>query len=78
MTISLRPGVERPEKLILAPVSSAAMAPVAQENDPARTCAVCRREKSIRGVWYLMPPGNVATPFMCESCFAQHGLVRAA
>lgn len=53
------------------------MAPVAQDDDPMRTCAVCRRAKSIRGVWYLMPPGFVSTPFVCETCFAQQGMIKA-
>jgi hypothetical protein len=53
------------------------MAPVAQEDDPHRMCAVCQRQKTIRGVWYLMPPGFAAAPFVCETCFATQGLVTA-
>lgn len=52
--------------------------PVAQEHDPIRTCGVCRRAKSIRGVWYLLPPGSRVAPFVCETCFAQQGMLKAS
>lgn len=32
-----------------------------------RSCARCTREKSIRGVWYLIP--GAQAPFVCESCY---------
>lgn len=50
--------------------------PAAQESDPARTCSVCLREKSIRGVWYLLPAGQ-ANPFVCETCFGQASALKA-
>lgn len=31
----------------------------------SRLCVTCRREKTIRGVWYLTP----GTGFVCETCF---------
>lgn len=42
-----------------------------------RTCNACGVEKSIRGVWYLMPAakGNRDTPFRCEACFQAHGAI---
>ncbi|HET6404102.1 MAG TPA: hypothetical protein VFH78_05605 [Candidatus Thermoplasmatota archaeon] len=45
-------------------------------NDPVRVCAECRRAKTIRGVWYLVP-GRAPSPFVCEACFATHGSLRA-
>lgn len=36
---------------------------------PRRVCAECRRAKTIRGVWYLMP-GRGPTHFCCETCFS--------
>lgn len=45
----------------------------ASASDPVRTCAQCRRAKTIRGVWYLVPTGG-ASPFVCEACFARPAL----
>lgn len=42
---------------------------VSVESEPVRTCAECRRAKTIRGVWYLVP-GFAPLPFVCETCFA--------
>lgn len=44
-------------------------------NDPARVCGECRRAKTIRGVWYLVP--GRATPFVCEACFGARPVLRA-
>ncbi|HVL87365.1 MAG TPA: hypothetical protein VM681_05065 [Candidatus Thermoplasmatota archaeon] len=32
-----------------------------------RWCVVCRREKPVHGVWYLLDPR--APSFACEGCF---------
>ncbi|HVM45841.1 MAG TPA: hypothetical protein VM582_07895 [Candidatus Thermoplasmatota archaeon] len=45
-------------------------------NDPVRVCAECRRAKTIRGVWYLVP-GRAPAPFVCETCFATVRSARA-
>lgn len=37
--------------------------------EPVRTCAKCRRAKSIRGVWYLLSAVG-PTHFVCETCYA--------
>lgn len=44
--------------------------------DHFRVCADCRRSKSVRGVWYLVP-GRGDTPFLCETCFASVRAIRA-
>lgn len=44
--------------------------------EPARVCAECRRSKTIRGVWYLVP-GSAPSPFVCETCFATQRSARA-
>ncbi|MCA1814106.1 MAG: hypothetical protein LC624_09175 [Halobacteriales archaeon] len=39
-----------------------------------RVCAVCRGEKPVSGVWYLLPPARGASRFVCESCFAPNAV----
>lgn len=48
----------------------------ATSSDPVRVCSECRRAKTIRGVWYLVPRGG-ASPFVCETCFASRPAMRA-
>lgn len=36
---------------------------------PTRRCHVCRGEKPVSGVWYLLPPVRGPAPFVCESCY---------
>ena len=38
------------------------------EAEPVRMCADCRRSKTVRGVWYLVP-GRGPLPFVCETCY---------
>lgn len=40
-----------------------------EEADPVRVCADCRRSKTVRGIWYLVP-GRAPLPFVCETCYA--------
>ena len=36
-----------------------------------RVCALCRAEKPVSGVWYLLAPARAprAARFACEGCF---------
>lgn len=40
-----------------------------------RTCNACGAEKSIRGVWYLIPSltSRRESPFRCEACVQVKG-----
>ena len=46
------------------------------QSEPFRVCSECRRAKTIRGVWYLVP-GHAQSPFVCEACFGARPVLRA-
>lgn len=43
-----------------------------------RHCASCGEDKTIRGVWYMVPEANPGTSFVCETCFSVANAARAA
>lgn len=54
-----------------------AVEPIASpEAEPVRVCADCRRAKTVRGIWYLVP-GRAPLPFVCETCYAALAARRA-
>ncbi|HLE97612.1 MAG TPA: hypothetical protein VI997_09605 [Candidatus Thermoplasmatota archaeon] len=36
-----------------------------------RRCSSCAQEKTIRGVWYILPPKGAPREFVCEACMAR-------
>ncbi len=44
-----------------------------------RSCNACREEKSIAGVWYLVPATRAMAPaqFLCEACHVRTHVARS-
>lgn len=69
-------SVEQGKKLFLGEASCRAMPRETTDADVVRVCSECRRAKTIRGVWYLVP-GRAPLPFVCEACFGARAVVTA-